>query len=157
MQYTQRRDFFVDCLWERFDLTPTVLAEGIWNGSNVYVAKRKHRDSLEVEEKKGSSESHALFSFVPPTSGMFVWLQMHFEHHPLFPSHGSKALETKLWLALAEAGLLLASGGAFAGGPEVQLTSDLGHFRISFSQVEPMDLNKALDIFASVLESFYET
>lgn len=28
------------------------------------------------------------------------------------------------------------TGGAFAGDPEVQLGSDLGHFRLSFSQVE---------------------
>lgn len=155
-QYTHRRDFFVDCLAERFDLIPSTSTEGIWSGSKVYIAYRTCNSPSNVKSTKLSSETQPLFSFVPPTSGMFTWLQMHFEHHPLFPSHGSKALETKLWIALAEAGLLFGPGSMFASEGKVQLGSDVGHFRISFSNAELVDLEKAVDIFASVLQTFHE-
>jgi len=155
-QYIQRRDFFLDCFWEQFDVVPAVPDEGMWEGSTYYVGRRKSRISSEVNVKKEFPDDTPLFSLVPPTSGMFIWIQIHLGHHPLYPSHGSKALETKLWLTLNDSGLLLAPGSLFATDSEVQLRSDRGHFRASFSNAKLDDLREAVRIFATVLESFFE-
>jgi aromatic amino acid aminotransferase I len=80
-----------------------------------------------------------MFSFVPPTSGMFVWvcgqvLQISpWTDSSLFTSQGQRALETKLWVALAEAGALVGPGWMFSCDPVINDTPGQGHFRISFS------------------------
>jgi aromatic amino acid aminotransferase I len=60
-QYTKRRDFFVDLLFQKFDIKIEELSDKS-NGSAVY------RASLFKSKLKGP-----IFSFVPPVAGMFVW------------------------------------------------------------------------------------
>ncbi|KAF8640115.1 hypothetical protein AX17_001351 [Amanita inopinata Kibby_2008] len=178
MQYRQRRDFFVDCLWEQFDLGLGMSSEGAWTGCTVLTARQKHtKPKGPVGEKTlfNPVSNPVYFSFVPPTSGMFVWLRMHFEHHPLFPSSGSGELETNLWTALAEAGVLFGpgkfhtrefyekldkartnQGNMFVAQPEPETSSGFGHFRVSFSNAEFTELKSAVKIFASVLEDFWK-
>ena len=79
-EYTLRRDFFLDQLSEQFHLHPVYVAQGGWAGSTAYVAraKPKHIRSLtgggDVADEKGVFGEKPLFSFVPPTAGMFVWV-----------------------------------------------------------------------------------
>ncbi|KAG6840896.1 hypothetical protein H0H93_004418, partial [Arthromyces matolae] len=74
-----------------------------------------------------------VLSFIPPSAGM---IEIFFNTHPSFSSTGSEALEMKLWVALAEAGLLLSPGNWFAGEPGVSERADGAHFRMSFSTAE---------------------
>lgn len=60
-QYTKRRDFFVDLLIQKFDIEIKKSAEKS-SGVAVYHASLRN-----------SQLKEPVFSFVPPTAGMFVW------------------------------------------------------------------------------------
>ena len=69
---------------------------GAWAGCDVYDCYPKPQGMVEkaVERK--------WLSFVPPTSGMFIWLAMDFEAHPSFKEGEEESLEVQLWENLAE-------------------------------------------------------
>ena len=77
-QYTIRRDFIIDRFAEEFDLRVGVVSEkstiDYFAGCNVYTAYPKVR--RRVVSEKTTVEREALLSFVPPTSGMFVWVRI---------------------------------------------------------------------------------
>ncbi|KAF8076347.1 pyridoxal phosphate-dependent transferase [Lyophyllum atratum] len=149
VQYQQRRDFFIDCLHEQFNLELSMNATGALQGIPVYVASLKSTMNL--------SPHAPVFSFTPPTAGMFIWLNLTFDHHPSFAAVGHEALEMKLWIALAEAGVLFGPGYMFATDPEASDRKHTGHFRISYSNAEYEDMRKAIIIFSSILKDFYNT
>ncbi|KDQ64466.1 hypothetical protein JAAARDRAFT_201799 [Jaapia argillacea MUCL 33604] len=156
-QYKMRRDYFIDCLLDEFDVKPSVATEGCWTGCDVYVAFSKPPSQGSVMSEKSVALRKPLFSFVPPTSGMFVWLKIHFQS---YPSYGDRdeTLEMKLWVALAEAGVVLGPGWFFAADIEDSPDGARdGHFRISFSNAELDDLKKATQIFARIVGEFFDT
>jgi len=144
-EYTRRRNFFLDCLVENFHLEPGLSSKGGFKGFDVYLAS--------ISKEKGHIQG-PVFSFVPPTSGMFVWLQFHFESHPNVTEVEEKSLEQRLWIELAEAGVLFGPGEIFAADPS-QRGVENGHFRISFSDAEYSNLKKAVDIFTRVVKDFF--
>ncbi|KAJ7604554.1 pyridoxal phosphate-dependent transferase [Mycena polygramma] len=154
LQYTMRRDFFVDCLAEEFQLAVTAGTSGMFEGCQVYHGFAKPKRSLtRYYNEKTPTIGNALFSFVPPTSGMFVWLKIHFDQHPAFTKLGAESLELKLWTELAEAGVLFGPGAMFS--PTQDWSSERsGHFRISFSMLENDDMKKAVTIFGGVIRKF---
>ncbi|KAF9569073.1 PLP-dependent transferase [Agrocybe pediades] len=147
VQYTDRRDYFIDCLVDKFHLELAPAAQ--FGGSMRYTAYDLTTPYSEKAKKK------PLFSFVPPSSGMFIWLQLHLEDHPQFKTLGQETLEMQLWVALAEGGVLFGPGNMFSADRSGDEASKPGHFRISFSNAEFADLKKAVDIFAKVLYKFY--
>ena len=78
MQYKSRRDFLIDALADEFLLQRSVGTTGSWTGCPVYTAYAKPRAFVEMSEKY---RAKPLFSLVPPTSGMFVWLRIHFDEN----------------------------------------------------------------------------
>ena len=75
-QYTTRRDYIIDQFAEEFNLRIGVVSEksniDYFTGCNVYTAYPK--EGSKVMSEKATVEKEALLSFVPPTSGMFVWV-----------------------------------------------------------------------------------
>jgi aromatic amino acid aminotransferase I len=120
----------------------------MWEGCDVYIASAKLKRRATSDEKF-NRQTKAMFSFVPPTSGMFVWVsiptafafplvtlqqvKLHLENHPLYASD-SDTLEVKLWDKLAQTGVLFAPGWIFTADRVVDRQA--GHFRISFSNAE---------------------
>ncbi|TFK43565.1 PLP-dependent transferase [Crucibulum laeve] len=155
VQYTERRNFFIDCLAEEFHLQRTLDTQGVWAGCEVYHASQKHRAEKQATNEKRAEIGNAVFSFVPPTSGMFVWLKLQLDGHPFFNTVGYKELEMKLWTEIAEAGVLFGPGFMFSSNQRPD-EGGSGHFRISFSNAEFGDMKKAVSIFATVLEKFFE-
>ncbi|KIK06739.1 hypothetical protein K443DRAFT_88812 [Laccaria amethystina LaAM-08-1] len=155
MQYKHRRDFFIDCLAEEFHLETEPAIHGIYEGCDVY-----HVSQRSTVEKPGylaeKPDPAVLFSFVPPASGMFIWLKINFDNHPALSSVGSEELENKLWVALAEAGVLLGPGNMFSATPVSGNEEGFGHFRVSFSNAKLEDLKRAVSIFAQVLRAFHQ-
>ncbi|EGN93075.1 hypothetical protein SERLA73DRAFT_172428 [Serpula lacrymans var. lacrymans S7.3] len=155
-EYEIRRNFFIDCLAEEFLLQKGVGTSGVWRGCNVYRASAKNKKQLMQE--KYAVERDTMFSFIPPTAGMFVWMKLHLENHPSFAQEDGETLEMKLWTQVAEAGVLFGPGWMFA--PDAFSTSvmeenEVGHFRISFSNSEFADLKKAVTIFGRVIREFF--
>ncbi|EPQ59207.1 PLP-dependent transferase [Gloeophyllum trabeum ATCC 11539] len=155
-QYTARRDFFIDAFAEEFDLDLSTGQSGAWRGCDVYLATEKVKPTGEMSEKFALTARRPLFSFVPPTSGMFVWLKVHFENHPKFRK-GDDSNEMKLWIALAESGLLIAPGWFFAADQEDSPDGpDDGHYRIAFSFNDFDDMKKAVQIFGRVVREHFK-
>jgi aromatic amino acid aminotransferase I / 2-aminoadipate transaminase len=68
-QYTTRRDAFIDTIMDEVDISLTK-GEGILEGATVYQGSIKEsKDTVMLEKKR-----KIRVSFVPPTSGMFVWV-----------------------------------------------------------------------------------
>ncbi|KAJ6515922.1 pyridoxal phosphate-dependent transferase [Mycena sanguinolenta] len=156
LQYTLRRDFIVDCLADEFHLTTAPgLAGTEWEGAQVYHGFAKPQRSLTgyFSNEKGPTLSNRLISFVPPTSGMFVWLKVHFDEHPSLTKFGSESLEMRLWTELAEENVLFGPGAMFSATGDWS-SETTGHFRISFSNLENDELKKAIQIFGKVFRKF---
>ena len=104
-----------------------------WKGCTVYTASAKPKAGSSRMLEKRSYGSKSLFSVVPPTSGMFVWVKMHFENAPGYqPDEEPNTMELKLWVKIAEAGVLIGPGRYFSSDEESVDPVD-GHFRIAFS------------------------
>ncbi|KAI0685029.1 pyridoxal phosphate-dependent transferase [Cytidiella melzeri] len=149
IEYRSRRDFFIDCLNDEFQVSKSVGTKGVWQGLDVLDYRLK---STEMSEKHKSKK---LFSLVPPTSGMFLWLALHFESAPGFQPGDEDTIEIKLWEILAKKGVLVGPGWFFAATEDV-MDSGEGHFRISFSNAEFPVMKKAVGIFAEVLREFFK-
>lgn len=158
-QYTIRRDFIIDRFAEEFDLQSVKETEiDCFKGRVVYTAYPRSRSTLWMSEKSSPLDRKPLLSFIPPTSGMFVWLKLDLEHHPKSGVMTARELELALWTDLAEAGVLFGPGQMFAAD-ETSDESELGmgHFRISFSNAEFRDIQKAVSIFARVVVEFFKS
>ncbi|KAF5370081.1 hypothetical protein D9758_001083 [Tetrapyrgos nigripes] len=156
-EYKQRRDYLVDCLADEFHLRPVVGTHGYRAGTIMYEASLKPPKGIFVDFKEKDTLYSRIFSLVPPTAGMFVWLEMHFDDHPSFAELGYKKLEMKLWIALVEAGILFGPGQMFAATPVTDETDGTGHFRVSFSFNDNDELHKAVSIFGTVVRKFFSS
>jgi aromatic amino acid aminotransferase I / 2-aminoadipate transaminase len=68
IEYRTRRDFFIDTIGEEFHMKQSTAFNPIWTGMDVYECSLKPQGMIEKASYK------KMFSFVPPTSGMFVWV-----------------------------------------------------------------------------------
>ncbi|KAG7449369.1 PLP-dependent transferase [Guyanagaster necrorhizus] len=154
LQYQQRRDAFIDALADAFQLDMAIEMNGHRKGSLVYHASLK--PERQFSEKSSMRYSKPLFSFVPPSSGMFVWLKLHLEDHPSYTAVGYKPLELKLWSALADHGVVFGfgQGSMFSASEVTDETKGDGHFRISFSMTDHDAMKKAASTFALVFREF---
>ncbi|KAI0065787.1 PLP-dependent transferase [Artomyces pyxidatus] len=156
-QYKMRRDFFIDVLADEFDLQLGTHAQGIWAGAPVYTAYSKPTGGYFMREK---SASKALFSFVPPSSGMFLWIRLHFDAHSAFVrgTDDAESLEMQFWTQLAEGGVLTAPGHFFAALKDAELpgVASEGHLRMAFSMSETADARRGLLIFAKTIREFFK-
>ncbi|KAL1735979.1 pyridoxal phosphate-dependent transferase [Schizophyllum commune] len=151
LQYKQRRDFFIDCFDDEFNMRRSIAVSGAHQGAVVYEGSLKP-----LRGEKFAASGKTLFSFVPPTSGMFVWIKLHFDEYPEVSTLGMKELEMKLWTALAEEGILFGPGNMFSSA---NLTDDYegpGHFRISFSNADFDELKRAVEVFQHVTRKFFK-
>jgi len=83
-QYRLRRDFFVDCLMDEFDLSPirasAIPVPGAWaaaGGEQTVVFAAYPHGSMQKEKT-----TRPLMSFVPPLAGMFLWMELYFGDVP---------------------------------------------------------------------------
>ncbi|KAH8094916.1 PLP-dependent transferase [Cristinia sonorae] len=150
VEYEVRRNFLLDTLASEFHLRPTLGVQGIWKGLEVFVAYAKPDGS----EKFGYGNK--LFSIVPPTSGMFLWVKLHFDDLHNFQPGDEESLEMQMFIKLAESGVIVAPGWLFAGNPADPPEPGSGHFRIAFSNADPENFKKAVDIFSKVLRDFHK-
>ena len=131
----ERRDYFVDCLNEEFHLTLALNSEDYRSGLQVYEGRLKPERGLLGFTEKAVFGDKPVISFVPPSSGMFVWIKLHFDEHPEANTVGWKVLENRLWIMLADAGVCFGPGLMFHATPVTDDEVGDGHFRASFSML----------------------
>ena len=148
-QYKHRRDFFVDCLAQEFELLPAPGGDPL-----LLCAYPRGSGDLPIEQPRSM---RPLLSFVPPSSGMFVWVTLYFGDVPnkRDKSDGSVLTpEHQFWQRLADADVLVAPGWIFApethavsgGAPPSEADRQIGHVRLSYT---PSDVSA--DFFLIIL------
>jgi aromatic amino acid aminotransferase I len=70
-EYTQRRDFIVDCFSEEFNLQIGPSTTKAWSGCTTYHAALKQAGG---HNEKYPFQNRTMFSLVPPVAGMFLWV-----------------------------------------------------------------------------------
>lgn len=150
-QYTARRDTFVDAITEEFNWSVSE-GKGEYEGANVY------HGSL----KEHGPNGRALISFVPPTSGMFCWIRVHFSGLPppvTIPGseEGTGTHEGQFWARIMEEGLLILPGWMFRGESERPAVDPnaIGHYRVSYSDGTGHDMQKACKLLSKALASYF--
>ncbi|KAI0041420.1 PLP-dependent transferase [Auriscalpium vulgare] len=165
-QYRLRRDFFCDLLGDAFDLRVSTPTHGTWAGCLVHTAYAKRPSSARPRfSEKSADMRKPLLSFVPPSSGMFLWVRLHFAGHPAALQNGGdepvESLEERFWTLLADSGVLTSPGWFFAADDSEPTPADEdedegdGHLRLSFSFANEDEQKRAVKIMAAKLQEFF--
>lgn len=162
-QYTIRRNALVDAFLEQFDVS-TAPGTGIRGGAMVYECRLKQTGWRSSYKEK----IRTVMSFVPASSGMFIWIKVHFDGLPApkdGPNGEAMNHEVNFWEALAEssafypsllrrvpdrfsAELLVLPGWLFYADMSTP-TEDpnvAGHYRVSFSESTASNLRASYNV-----------
>ncbi|KAG9236716.1 pyridoxal phosphate-dependent transferase [Amylocarpus encephaloides] len=98
-----------------------------------------------------------LYSFDWPRAGMFLWVQVHFESHPLFSKVGGPKLATALWVKFTEKPflVLVAPGTMFSPTTEVLAAEGWKYYRLCFAAVDEEDIERCSEGFAEGVKAFW--
>jgi DNA-binding transcriptional MocR family regulator len=98
-----------------------------------------------------------MYEFDWPRGGMFVWVKMHFETHPLFGVISGAKLNTSLWLFLTtKPYLVLASPGPmFSPTPEIADAEGWKYYRLCFAAVSEEEVGKSSKRFTDGIKAFW--
>jgi len=127
-QYTDRRDLMIDCIASEFDIYEEETEPSFFGGAKVLAAKEK-RTKWSPPTFFDEKTDKTWFSFIPPTSGMFVWVRVHLTNHPQYRHRSGEPepplpLEQRLFQQIAENGLLVGPGWMFTTKLEDEIFLD---------------------------------
>ncbi|KAI5800164.1 pyridoxal phosphate-dependent transferase [Peziza echinospora] len=97
----------------------------------------EEEEEEEEEEVEGFICVREMYTFTPPPAGMFIWVKILYQNHPLYHYFPS-TLPERLWDYLAMKHLVLVTPGSLfptTGGDNMGYEGD-PHFRLSFSVFE---------------------
>lgn len=134
----------------------------------AYLVKSGRRNSLIESEEGGAEEDEwsviektKMLSFDDPVGGMFLWLRIHFENHPLYHSFAksdelprlSRALwifwTTKPYLALVSPGTI------FSPTDGIKDEEGWKYFRLCFAAINEEDLGPVSQRVAEGVKGFW--
>lgn len=98
-----------------------------------------------------------MYSFDWPRAGMFVWVNMHYENHPLASKVPGAKMALLLWTFLTtQPYLVLAAPGAmFSPTEEIRDEKGWQFFRLCFAAVDEEDVEKTSRRFAEGVKAFW--
>ena len=98
-----------------------------------------------------------MYDFVWPLGGMFIWMKLNFQTHPLWKKTTPEKLGQGLWIYLTtEKYLVLVSPGAiFAPTEKITKEKSWAYFRICFAAVDEPDVEKTSHRFVEGCKSFW--
>ena len=139
----------------RMQTMATIFEEGkyIVKTGRFTKAKAEEMDEWSVVEKV------PIFDFVWPMGGMFLWLEVKYDTHPLwhdYMDHPVKLAEA-LWIHLTtdQYLVLAAPGSIFAASKEIDREQAWKYFRICFAAVDEPDVEKASRRFVAGVKDFW--
>lgn len=109
--------------------------------SNAHLVKSGRRPSLandSGEDEWAVVSTARMYEFLKPMGGMFLWLRLHLETHPLFSKVPNEKLAHALWIHLTTPKylVLVAPGSLFAPNDEIRTEKSWMYFRICFAAVD---------------------
>lgn len=98
-----------------------------------------------------------LYDFIWPLGGMFIWIHMNFESHPLWKKTTAEKLARALWIHLTtpKYRVLVAPGGIFAPTEAIREEKSWAYFRMCFAAVDEPDLDKTSRQFVAGVQDFW--
>jgi DNA-binding transcriptional MocR family regulator len=98
-----------------------------------------------------------MYSFDWPRGGMFIWVQMHFDSHPLSGVIPGAKLAEYLWIYLTTTPYLVlaAPGAMFSPTPEILKQEGWKYFRLCFAAVDDEEIEKSAKRFAEGVKAFW--
>ncbi|GKZ85804.1 hypothetical protein AnigIFM56816_011775 [Aspergillus niger] len=151
VEYCRRRDWMIDAFSQHFRVGYAAKATG------TLVA---HLGDVPI------------FSFVPPTGGMFIWACFNLAQNPAFEQlrHDEKVVDPeqvmadRLWRQFAEAKVLLTPGSYYHPwqGPDKVTTNARGakpsttYFRFSFSMTTQVEMERGIARMAQVIRASWK-
>jgi DNA-binding transcriptional MocR family regulator len=98
-----------------------------------------------------------MYSFDWPRAGMFVWVQMHFETHPVWGKLPGPAMAKALWVYLTWKPylVLVAPGAIFSPTEQIREEKGWQFFRLCFAAVTEEEIDKSSKMFAAAVKAFW--
>lgn len=98
-----------------------------------------------------------LYSFDWPRAGMFVWIKVHFDNHPLADKIEGPKMGRLLWIFLTmKPNLVLAAPGAiFSPTDDIRDKEGWKYYRLCFAAVTEEEVEKSSKRFAAAVKSFW--
>lgn len=99
-----------------------------------------------------------LYEFVRPKGGMFVWIKVNFDSHPLRQEFSATQLSGAFWAFLTEEpNLVLASPGSmFCPTETIQKSLGPYYYRVCFAAIPTEDIGPVSERFGTAAQSFWE-
>ncbi|KAI9727208.1 MAG: hypothetical protein M1834_008468 [Cirrosporium novae-zelandiae] len=125
-----------------------------------YLVKTGRRPSISSisDEVWSVVEKTKMFDFTWPMGGMFLWVRICLETHPLFRKVEHADLAQALWVHLTKPPyLILASPGTmFSPTEEIKNRRGWSYFRLCFAAVDEPDVRKTSERFVAGFKSFWK-
>ncbi|EHL01457.1 putative Aromatic amino acid aminotransferase C56E4.03 [Glarea lozoyensis 74030] len=98
-----------------------------------------------------------MYNFDWPRAGMFVWIQMFFDTHPLAKEVDGPTLSQSFWVFLTRKPylILLAPGAIFSPTPEIMAEKGWQYFRACFAAVSEEEIERCSQGFADGVKGFW--
>ena len=98
-----------------------------------------------------------MYDFVWPLGGMFIWLHMHFDTHPLWGKMSPEKLSDAFWAFLTTKKylVLISPGWIFAPTEQVKREKGWQYFRICFAAVDEPDVEAISHRLAQGCQDFW--
>ncbi|ANB11121.1 bifunctional 2-aminoadipate transaminase/aromatic-amino-acid:2-oxoglutarate transaminase [Sugiyamaella lignohabitans] len=115
----------------------------------------------EMSDEQGwtsvSNLENVYYDFDWPRAGMFVWLKVHLDKHPLASnSYSNEELSTALWVWMTRApNLVLVSPGRMFSPAESLIEDASLYFRLCFAAIAEDELKASSQRIASAIHSFW--
>ncbi|KAJ5913088.1 hypothetical protein N7504_001971 [Penicillium tannophilum] len=98
-----------------------------------------------------------MFEFIWPKAGMFTWIEVYFETHPLVSQYSPQKLSSAFWIHLTQkpALCLIGPGSMFAASPE-SIELAYKYFRLSFAPMDADDVANFTQRLVDGIRSFWQ-
>jgi DNA-binding transcriptional MocR family regulator len=98
-----------------------------------------------------------MYSFDWPRGGMFLWLQIHYENHPLAGEIAGARLATLLWILLTRPPylVLVSPGETFCPTDEIRNEKGWQFYRLCFAAVDEDEVAKSSKRLAEGVKAFW--
>jgi DNA-binding transcriptional MocR family regulator len=128
-----------------------------------YLIKSGRRNSFEDEADEWSVvEKTQIYSFDYPVGGMFIWLRVAFEQHPVYRTYASSSslprLSRALWIYLTTKPflVLVSPGTIFSPTPEIAAKDGWRYFRLCFAAIDESELEGTSQRLSDGIQGFFK-
>ena len=99
-----------------------------------------------------------MYDFVYPLAGMFLWMQVYYDTHPLYAKVEHERLARALWIYMTQKPylVLISPGSIFAPTDEIRAETAWQYFRLCFAAVDDDVVEKYSKSCVAAFEDFWK-